>query len=316
LPATRLGPFVARELRLALGGFDFRLSAEDFPLVYEADACYRSFLLPSPAAPPVVDTIHVRFEVSPHPSFEGRTIFEGTANWSILAREGERALAFHVPSEAQPAWIARFRPGSTEVFVACSPTEIEMIEGGPALRSSSFSYPLDQILAMYLLGDRGFVLHAAGALVGGRGVAFAGVSGAGKSTLTGLAAGRPGWEPLSDDRLIVRAGGGGHHIWGTPWSGEGEVAEHRTGDLRWLLFLDQGPTSAVRRLAPAEALPRLLQTASLPWYDAESLEPALAACSRLVQAIPCAVLTFRPDVGAVQAVERLLEDFGAPTPSC
>ena len=306
---------MARDVRLALGGFDFRLSAEGLPLVHEADACYRSFLLPSPAAPPVVDTIHVRFEVSPDLSFEGRTIFEGTVNWSILARERERAFVFHVPAESRPAWIARFRPGSSEVLVACSPTELETTEGRAALRSGSFSYPLDQILAMYLLGDRGFVLHAAGTLVRGRGVAFAGVSGAGKSTLTGLAAGRPDWEPLSDDRLIVRAGGGGHQIWGTPWSGEGEVAEHRCGDLSWLLFLDQGRTNAVRRLAPAEALPRLLQTASLPWYDAECLEPALAACSRLVQAIPCAVLTFRPDAGAVQAVERLLEGLGAPTPS-
>ena len=169
---------------------------------------------------------------------------------------------------------------------------------------------------MYLLGDRGLILHAAGALVGGRGVAFAGVSGAGKSTLTGLAAGRPGWAPLSDDRVIVRAGGAAPRLWGTPWSGEGRVAEHRCGEMAWLLFLEQGATHEIRPLAPAQALPRLFQTASLPWFDAEYLETALAACGRLVRTVPCGVLTFRPEIGAIQAVERLLGLPGPPTPTC
>ena len=210
--------------------------------------------------------------------------------------------------------MARFRPGSAEVSVACSPRFLATVDGAAALRSSHFAYPLDQILAMYLLGNRGILLHAAGALVGGRGMAFSGVSGAGKSTLTGLAAGRPGWEPLSDDRVIVRVGEASPTLWGTPWSGEGQVAEHRSGEMAWLLFLEQGPTHEIRPLTPAQALPRLFQTASLPWYDAEYLEEALAACGRIVQTVPCGVLSFRPEIGAIQAVERLLGQPGPTTP--
>ncbi len=157
---------------------------------------------------------------------------------------------------------------------------------------------------MYLLGNRGILLHAAGAIIHGRGMAFSGVSGAGKSTLTGLAAGRPGWEPLSDDRVIVRVAEASPTLWGTPWSGEGQVAEHRCGEMAGLLFLEQGPTHEIRPLTPGQALPRLFQTASLPWYDAEYLEAALAACGRIVQTIPCGVLTFRPEIGAIEAVEQ------------
>jgi hypothetical protein len=297
---------VAREVRLSLGGFEFRLWAGGVPLVHEAGAAYRPFLSSSPGVPPAADTVRVKFAVSPQPPFVGRTILESTATWSILARDGERGVVFRFPSETEPAWVARFHPGSLDVSVDCSPRLLEAVGGTTALRSSQFSYPLDQILTMYLLGDRGLILHAAGAIVGGRGVAFAGVSGAGKSTLTGLAAGRPGWAPLSDDRVIVRAGGVAPRLWGTPWSGEGRVAEHRCGEMAWLLFLEQGATHEIRPLAPAQALPRLFQTASLPWFDAEHLETALAACDSLVRTIPCAVLTFRPEIGAIEAVERLL----------
>jgi hypothetical protein len=210
--------------------------------------------------------------------------------------------------------VARFRPGSAEVSVACSPRFVETVGGTSVLRCSFFGYPLDQILAMYLLGSRGILLHAAGALIGGRGLAFSGVSGAGKTTLTALAAGRPGWEPLSDDRVIVRVGETSPTLWGTPWSGEGRVAEHRCGEMAGLLFLEQGKTHEIRPLTPAEALPRLFQTASLPWYDAEYLEEALAACGRIVESIPCGVIAFRPEIGAIETIEQFLDRIGSTTP--
>jgi len=293
-----------------VGGFEFLLSAQGLPLVHQADAAYRPFLLPDPTAPPARETVRVRFEVSPNPSFEGQAILESTATWSIVARDGERALVFRYPSETEPAWVARFRPGSAEVSVACSPRFLETVGGTTVLQCSFFGYPLDQVLAMYLLGNRGILLHAAGAVIHGRGTAFSGVSGAGKSTLTGLAAGRPGWEPLSDDRVIVRVGESPPTLWGTPWSGEGQVAEHRSGEMARLLFLEQGPTHEIRPLTTGQALPRLFQTASLPWYDAEYLEAALAACGRIVQTVPCGVLTFRPEIGAIEAVEQHLDRTG------
>ena len=297
---------MAREIRLSLGGFDFLLSADGTPLVHEADEAYEPFLRPGPSAPRVRESVRVRLEVVPRPSFEGPPILESEANWSILAKGGERAVAFHLPSEAEPDWVARFRPGSPDVSVACSPRLLAAIGGATALRSSFFSYPLDQLLAMYLFGNRGVTLHAAGALVGGRGMAFSGVSGAGKTTLTGLAVGRAGWQPLSDDRVIVRVGDAPPTLWGTPWSGEGRVAEHRCGEMAGLLFLEQGQAHEIRPLPPADALSRLFQTASIPWFDAEYLDETLAACGRIVETVPCGVITFRPDSGAIESIERFV----------
>ena len=298
------------QIRLSLGGLDFLLSSEGVPLVHEADAAYRPFLFHEPAVRPIAQSVHVRFAVAPRPAFDGRVIMDSTAHWSVLARDGERAVVFRLPSEAEPDWVARFHPGSDEVSVVCSPRLLETAGGTTALRSSHFGYPLDQILTMYLLGRRGLILHAAGAIIHGWGMAFSGVSGAGKSTLTALAAGRPGWQPLSDDRVIARVGEAPPTLWGTPWSGQGQVAENRSGEMVRLLFLEKGSTHEIRPLAARQALPRLFQTASLPWYDAEYLEHALAACARVVEAIPCGVITFRPDVGAIEAVERLLDAPG------
>lgn len=295
---------------VSLGGIIYRLSAEGMRLAQEADAAYRPFLLPEPIPATAADAVSVRFALSPSPSSEGRTIFRSSASWTILAEGGRRAFLFRLPDD-EPLYVARFRPGDPEVSVLCSERLVET-RAGTAVLASPFAYPLDQVLTMYLLTGRGLILHAAGALVRGRGILFAGVSGAGKTTLAGLAAGRSGWDLLSDDRVIVRLEDDGATVHGTPWSGEGRVAENRSGAVECLVFLAQGDANAVERLQPAQALARLLRTASVPWYDEEYLGSALDACGRLVRQVPAALLTFRPDDGAVDAVEGLLDDLRGP----
>jgi hypothetical protein len=294
--------------RVTLGGLDFVLSAGPIPLRLDHDDAYRSFLgedsIPS-GSPPAV---RVDFVVSHEPSFAGQVIFRSSATWSILAQDGDRALEFRDPSGA-PLYVARFRPGSRDVTVLCSPRLLEA-EGSTTALVSQFRYPLDQVLAMYLLGGTGVVLHAAGALVGGRGIALAGVSGAGKSTFMRLAAARPGWEPLSDDRVIARMTGESTILYGTPWPGEGQVAENRCGPMRWLLFLEHAGTNEVHPLVPRQALLRLLRTASVPWYDPEYLGSTLDACGRILGTVFPASLLFRPDRDAMDVVERFLADEG------
>lgn len=295
-----------REVAISLGGVSYRLSAKSHALWQDVDVAYRAFVHPEPAAGASVDAVSVVLSVVPSPSSDGRTIFRSSASWTILAEDGRRAFLFRNP-EGEPLYLARFRPADPEVEVLCSSRLVETRAGTAVLRSP-FAYPLDQIVSMYLLSGRGVTVHAAGALVGGRGVLLAGVSGAGKTTISRLAAGRPGWEPLSDDRVIARLAEGGATVYGTPWPGEGAVAENRSGPLEWLVFLAQGESNVVERLEPGQALAHLLKTASIPWYDQEYLPSALDACGWLVRDVPAALLTFRPDAEAVDAVEGLLAD--------
>lgn len=289
-------------VRVSLGGIEYLLTS-DVPLRLDSNEAYRSFLAGpgAPILPEHAHAVHVRHSLSTSPAFEGDPILESEATWSILARGSERAVVFRHP-DGETLFVAAFRPGSPEVVVRCAP---RLLARDGAL-DCPFRYPLDQVLTMYLLGGQGIVLHAAGALVNGRGLACAGVSGAGKSTLTGLASGRAGWTSLSDDRVIVRNGGGGPTLHGTPWPGEGRSAENRQGPLAGLLFLEQGSANSTRRIASRDALARLLRTASVPWYDAEYLGGVLGVCGEIVAGVPSAVLTFRPETGAIEAVERFL----------
>ncbi len=248
--------------------------------------------------------MRIRHTVTQSPSFEGETLFRSSATWSILARDKRRAVAFRHP-DGDTLYVAEFRPGSPEVVVQCAPRLLVSDEAGPVL-TSPFHYPLDQILTMYLLAESGIVVHGAGALVGGKGLAFVGVSGAGKTTLTALAAGRAGWTPLSDDRVIVRTEDGNPSLLGTPWPGEGLAAANLEGPLAGILFLEQGRTNEVRPVSAQDALARLLRTTSVPWYDRDYVGGALETCGRLVSSVPTATLEFRPEVAAVDVVEGYL----------
>ena len=290
-------------LLFSLGGLSFLLPVPDQAPRIDAGEAYRSFLLPDPTPLRSARVVRVTCVATPNPSFSGETIFRSSATWSILARGRERALEFRTP-DGDVLYVAQFCPGGDEVTVFCSPRALATQETTTALDIPP--YPLDQVLTMYLLNGAGVVLHAAGALVGGQGIALAGVSGAGKSTFMRLAEGRPGWQPLSDDRVIVRLSGDSTSVHGTPWPGEGRVAENHHGPLAWLLFLEQASTNEFRPLAPGDALPRLLRMASVPWYDSEYVGSALAACGNIVESVRSAVLSFRPEPEALEVVEQLL----------
>lgn len=295
---------ISTNVSFLIGGLAFELSGHDAPLLQVVDERYRLFLV-GEGVPHAPDPFRLRFEIHPSPPCDGRVILHSEAAWSILARDGERLFVVRDVSKPEPLYVARFRPGSREVSVLCSPRLLGVVEQGRVLHSP-FRYPLDQILAMYLLGQSGLILHAAGLVFGGTGVAFPGVSGAGKSTICALAAGRPGWAPLSDDRVIVRLTAGRAEMHGTPWPGEAGAAANAHSGVGGLLFLEQGETNEIRPLERREALARLFQTASLPWFDEEYLERGLWACGRLVRTVPSALLSFRPDGGALGAVELLL----------
>ena len=287
----------------SLGGLSFLLTAPDPPLRLDVGEAYRPFLASDPTPQRSSKVVHVTCVATENPSFSGKAICHSSATWSILARGRERALEFRTP-DGDVLYVAQFCPGGDEVTVFCSPRALATQETTTALDIPP--YPLDQVLTMYLLEGAGVVLHAAGALVSGQGIALAGVSGAGKSTFMRLAEGRADWQPLSDDRVIVRLDSDLATLHGTPWPGEGRVAENHHGPLAWLLFLEQASTNELRPLAPGEALARLLRMASVPWYDPEYVGSALAACGSIVKSVRAAVLSFRPEPAALDVVEHLL----------
>lgn len=295
----------SERIAIWFGGLAFCLLADGFRLVHTSDWYYAPFVGPASSvrAP---GTIEVFLRRADPPCPLGPLLFQGTDCWSIFGGGDRRSLVFRFPSDPQPVFVLHLDLAARQVLGEFSP---RLVRTADTLDCSLFSYPLDQLLAMYLLADQGLVVHAAGALVEGHGVVFPGVSGAGKTTLTRQALGREGWEPLSDDRVIVTVQDGAQ-AWGTPWPGEGEVARNTSGPLQWLLFLEKGLANEVRPITRGESVRRLLATASVPWFDADRVSASLQACHSVTQQVQSGVLVFTPEVAAAEAVEAVVGRAG------
>lgn len=164
---------------------------------------------------------------------------------------------------------------------------------GLLLRDGTAAFPLESTLrtamccALPLRG--GVALHAAGVVVGGRGVVFFGPSGAGKST---LAASSP--HPVLSDELVA--------VTGTPFElqptgflGELDEADGvpAAAPLAALVELAKGPRLELEPLDAATAFRRLLPVVVLP--SAPPLwQAATAALHRLVESVPAVRLAWHP----------------------
>jgi hypothetical protein len=182
----------------------------------------------------------------------------------------------------------------------------DFTEGDVLLRREPFAdrlplyplhYPLDEVFMVHLLArGLGVELHAAGVVTPeGEGLLFVGQSGAGKSTLSRMWRDERGVRVLSDERIIVRRHDDGLWMYGTPWHGDGYVAEPGRARLARVFLLRHGPENALGALAPVTAAARLFSCAFVPFHDAAGLDFSLGLLSDVVRRCRCDELVFVPD---------------------
>jgi len=293
------------ECVLGVGGIRLVIRSEARLIDPAGDPAYADFLNPWAEAVPDLQ-VEVRVDSAGAGVPPGaRLLYEGSP-WRVWRAAGTVILEHWGGRAVGHPYLRLFVPGEgPAVRVSLMPPSLEGagVETGTAF---SFHYPLDQMLLMYLLlRCRGLIVHAAGLAAGGRGILFPGQSGAGKSTISRLLRDRPGFLGLSDDRIIVRRTGDGFRVFGTPWPGTGGIAVSAAVPLDRILFLRHAPDNAIRPLTPREALARLLPALSIPWYDAQAVPGALDLAGELLQGVPAAELSFRPD----PAVGAFLEEW-------
>ncbi|MCL5023992.1 MAG: hypothetical protein M1497_11630 [Nitrospirae bacterium] len=204
-----------------------------------------------------------------------------------------------------PECIAQFDPRSGEAAVYCG--KADMVEaGGREMLRNPFTYPLDQLLLMYVLAHKeGALLHASAVDFGGRGYLFPGRSGAGKSTISRYLAAK-GHEVLSDDRVAVRNMKTGFSIFGTPWSGEARIAANANLPLHGIFFVGHGSENRIEEIPPGEAARRLMPVTSIPWFDREAVTAILLFCEDLVLNVPAYDLHFIPGAEVVSFFEEFI----------
>ncbi len=175
---------------------------------------------------------------------------------------------------------------------------LEENHSGPYLKSVA----LLRILASQVPAYDAFLMHAAVVEAEGNGYAFLAPSGTGKSTHIRL------WRehlPLpvtvvNGDKPIVRRVDGRYFAYGTPWSGKEDWQTNTSVPLTGLCFLERGEQNTIQRLAPQEAVIRLLKQVYLPPVAAQTAR-VLEMADELLRQTPAYLLhcNMEPEAAAV-----------------
>jgi hypothetical protein len=284
-----------------VGGIAF-VATSSLPIHDTAFPAYADFLAKEPGDGEASIAVQID-EGDPAPPPGARLSFDTGSAWSAYALEGgDRVIVMARPSARdRPLLQARFDAGVTRVRVICSPALAVSGRFYDPLR-----YPLDQLLLMHRLANEGgSIIHCALVDVGGSAVICPGVSGAGKTTLCRQLTGRSDFRVLSDDRAVVRRSGDGHRAHGTPWPGEGGFAVNQGLPLAGIGFIQQRDAPATERIAPSQAIHRLVRVASVPWFDREAGPGVFDGLTDLCGRVPAWLLSVPPDPSAAEAVRAL-----------
>ncbi|HAJ57193.1 MAG TPA: hypothetical protein DCL35_05425 [Candidatus Omnitrophica bacterium] len=239
------------------------------------------------------------------PVFSGkRLVFDNEVNWNfqefgagkLLWQEG----AFKRSFQGRAALLdAKLRRG--KVFCPVDSNEPRDLLFNPV------SYPLDQLLYIYLLSQaRGGLFHAAAVDYRGQGLLFLGKSGQGKTTMAELWYRQKRAVVLNDDRVAVRYKKGVFWLYGTPWHGSGRFALPRKTRLHKVFFLHHSKDNDIRALGPAEASTRLFTALFPPVWSKNSISLSLGLCCDIARKVPCYDLHFSPYKSVIPFIEELL----------
>ena len=237
---------------------------------------------------------------------------------------------FRVPRDAQPP----HEPASgLEVFYA-SVSEVSSkgdaasekpwvrVDGRPGLiyplgPGDVFHVPVRTLwfnvalLALLLRG--GLLVHAAGAILNGRGLIFPAVSGTGKSTLSGLLETEFPESVVCDERIAVRPGEVRDEAtsrWimaGTPWASTAGIARKTAAPLAALVFLEQAPECAISPIPASDAARRMLPLISVDWKNNELADRGVAALDALLASVPACVFRFPKSAAAARFIAAWAE---------
>lgn len=300
------GPGCLGPLNVAIAKVNFSVHCNDMPVLVEPQpVSYTPFLTEKAVSGAGSLIIDVLLNTKEFPSTETLTeIFEDCGPWSMFMNGDEHYLVINPSLAGGPESIVRFNPSFEKAVIYCRDMDI-VEEAGIKMVRNPVTFPVDQLLVMYMLADReGALVHSSGVDFHGRGYMFSGRSGAGKSTISRKFA-LAGHEVLSDDRVVVRKIDGELGMFGTPWSGEAGIAVNKGLPLHGIFFLHHREENLIKKIPPAEAIERLMPVTSIPWYDKSVLTKVLAFCEEIASSCPAYDLFFRPDID----VKDIFENF-------
>lgn len=208
---------------------------------------------------------------------------------------GEPAALFHGVFGEVDRLLTTVVPGSAYRVRYASPPSHPVV----ALQSelTAFSFAL-------VAREMGLIAHAcAFTTSAGEGVLCPGVSGTGKTTLARLlSATDASINVLTDDRAIVTMDRPGVRVWGSPWPGAARIAGSGSAHLTTVVFIRHGEPARCRSVTASDAFRRLVNTLSVPLWEPERCDGALAVVDAIVSHARLIELTFPPTTDGARRV--------------
>lgn len=286
--------------QLRLGPLQFNLSSiGDEPVIYH-DPAYTAFWSDVQAydSAGLMPLRSMEIELVSHPESmpASEPDYRAGRNWAFWSDDGGVTICAGYHGRALPRVHLRADIGLRRAELRYDASGLQAGEPHP------FSYPVDQILSWALLGElSGVLLHGALIEREGRAWVVAGRSGAGKSTLSGLCHAE-GWHILNDDRSIIFVRDGVVFAAGNPWHGSGRFAEPGVYPLGGIFLIEKALTESVLSLSTTEARYRLLDVASVPWFQSQWSGAALSAVEGLAHRGFCRRFAFTRTSAAAHAL--------------
>ena len=162
------------------------------------------------------------------------------------------------------------------------------------------------LIARYLVGRQGMIMHSAGMVLNGTGLLFVGHSGAGKSTMLKLLRGEG--EILCDDRIIIRKTPEGFRIHGTWSHGELPDISPNNAPLKAILFLEQARTTELTQLEnKREMLAKINSHVIKPLITRDWWEKILDLSGEIVNTVPIYRLKFEKGERVKEVIKELIQ---------
>jgi hypothetical protein len=283
-------------LSLDIGGITIALSS-DASLPIDADGSARKFI---GAAKPAEVRIHARWGEPKEPEAAHLLFDPGKDLWRLYQIDGRKRFVFTSPLLGPlPYQAASFNDDFTEGEI-----EIRRDVFGHRLPVYPLQYPLDELLMVHLLSQgRGVEVHGSGIVTAdGVGTLFAGQSGAGKTTMAKLWLSEPDITILSDERVVLRQEDGDIWMYGTPWHGDGRIANQGRARLGRIFFLSHAERNQLGSMSATASIARLFACGFAPFHDRDGLDYTLGFLEQVARRCDCRELGFLPDRSAVDFV--------------
>lgn len=206
---------------------------------------------------------------------------------------------FHIDARGEPASLFHGIFGEVDRLLTCEEPGLRYIVRY-GVRPAAPVMALQSELAAFSFAlsarDLGLIAHScAFVTTGGEGVLCPGISGTGKTTLAQMLVRHVAdVNVLTDDRAIITLDGGGLTLWGSPWPGAAQIAGAGSAPLTTVVFIRHGASCSMRRVPPADAFRRIVNTLSMPVWEPARCGNALEIVDAIVSNAELLELAYPP----------------------